>query len=193
MELIEKIRRHHHGRPEGTSKKVYLISGRSGQRRKPDHFAPILRDVARGLAIPGKIVPHRLRHSYATSLLTAGISITTLKALLGHRDIRMTLGYAAVTQETIRNELFAALSKIHSRYEITAFPMKTPDLRRGVIQAFYDVMRGVKKFTHEHGNPDSKALTRLLYRLNSLRHEFSVLLKLEDSPEVPATRPHPSP
>ncbi|MBF0491783.1 MAG: tyrosine-type recombinase/integrase [Deltaproteobacteria bacterium] len=52
---------------------------------------------------------HRLRHSYATSLLTGGLSIVSLMKLLGHRRIEMTLRYAKVTPSHLRNEYLKAI------------------------------------------------------------------------------------
>lgn len=178
VEVVEKIKRHHEIRgPQALDQ--YLISAPSGKRRGRGHFGQILLDITRDLTIPGKVTVHRLRHSFATSLLSAGLSITTLKILMGHRDIRMTLNYAAVTQETVRNEYFTALTKIRSHYEVASYPLKVPDLRVGVNRAFYDTQRQIKKFVKEHGNPDPVKLRRLLFRLNMLRHDFSVLLKID--------------
>jgi site-specific recombinase XerD len=177
VELVERIKRHHCLRPEPGTNNKYLISNPYGRRRSRAHFAAILHEVTKDLAIPGKVTLHRLRHSFATSLLSAGMSITTLKTLMGHRDIRMTLNYAAITQETIRNEYFTALTKVQSRYEVASYPLKTPDLRDGVSRAFYDAQKYIKKCSQEFGNPHPQKLKLLLYRLNSLRHEFSVLLK----------------
>lgn len=179
VEVVEKIKRHHSLRPEPGTKIVYLISNVSGRRRSGSHFGVIFQEVVKGLAIPGQIHIHRLRHTFATSLLSAGISITSLKALMGHRDIRMTLVYAAVTQETIRNEYFTALSKVGARYQTASFPLKLPDLRNGVNRSFYDAQKFIKKFVKENGNPNPEKLTKLLFRLNSLRHELSVLLKTD--------------
>ena len=53
---------------------------------------------------------HRLRHSFATSLLTAGVSLVSLMKLLGHRRIEMTLRYAKVTPSHLRDEYLRAVS-----------------------------------------------------------------------------------
>lgn len=177
VDLIKRIQNYHQLKSKCTSATRYLISNPWGRRRSGNHFNPVLRDVCKGLHVPGGILVHRLRHSFATSLLSAGISITTLKALLGHKDIRMTLNYAAVTQETIRREYFEALAKIHSRYDVASYPLKTPDLHTGMNRAFYEAQKLVKKTAEEKGSVDKTKLTRLLYRLNLLRHECSVLLK----------------
>lgn len=160
--------------------KHHLISNPTGRKRSAVHISAVLRNIMKDLTVPGPVVTHRLRHTFATSLLSAGINIATLKKLLGHTDIRMTLGYAAVTNETVRYEYFEALTKIREKYETASFPLKPTDLRSGVINSFNDVQKTIKKYVREHGDPNPAVLKRLLYRLNTLRHEFSVLLKLED-------------
>lgn len=46
-----------------------------------------------------RVHPHLLRHTYATRLVESGMNVKQVQYLLGHDDIRMTLGiYAHVTQ-----------------------------------------------------------------------------------------------
>lgn len=180
VELTTRIKSLHSLQPEKDTATKYLISGKYGRRRTQTHMAMVFADVTRGLSISGRANLHRLRHTFATTLLSAGMSLTGIKKLLGHRDIRMTLGYAAVTQESLRNEYFTALTKIENRYEVTSYKLKTPDLKQGVNRGFYDLAASIRKFVKEHGDPDSQKTSRLLYRLNTLRHDFTLLLKLDD-------------
>ena len=181
VDLVQKIKNIRANFPEPGSNTHYLISNPFGKRRSRAHFAAVLQDVTKDLAIPGKVNLHRLRHSFATSLLTAGMSLSAIKELLGHNDIRMTLNYAAVTQEKLRNEYFTALSKIQEQYHATSYRVRKPDFVEGINQSFYEAQRYIKKYSADIGNPDPDKLRKLLGRLMTLRQEFSDLLKLSQS------------
>ena len=59
---------------------------------------------------------HRLRHTYATSMLAGGMSLPSVMRILGHSDYRMTLRYAAITDSTVFTEFAAALVHNAERY-----------------------------------------------------------------------------
>jgi len=47
--------------------------------------------------IEKKVTPHALRHSFATHLIDTGTDVTTVQALLGHKNLRTTSVYTHVT------------------------------------------------------------------------------------------------
>ena len=57
-----------------------------------------------------RITPHSLRHSYATHLIEAGVSILDVQKILGHGSILTTVRYTHLT--TASNE--ATIVRINS-------------------------------------------------------------------------------
>jgi site-specific recombinase XerD len=49
------------------------------------------------------ISPHRMRHTFATHLVRAGVGLVTIRDLLGHRQITSTQIYLHVTAEDLRS------------------------------------------------------------------------------------------
>ena len=52
--------------------------------------------------IPKRVSPHRLRHTFATHLVKAGVQLVTIRDLLGHRLITSTQIYLHVTAADLR-------------------------------------------------------------------------------------------
>ena len=72
-----------------------------GVRRELDHAA--------GVAGLAHVTTHQLRHTYATALVNAGVSLQALMALLGHVSAEMSLRYGRLFDSTVRAEYERAL------------------------------------------------------------------------------------
>jgi len=112
LDLIDRIAQiRSHGRPlphpryRRPAQFLFTYLGRrltqQGVRRELDHAA----DVA-GLE---HVTSHQLRHTYATALVNAGVSLQALMALLGHVSAEMSLRYGRLFDSTVRAEYERAL------------------------------------------------------------------------------------
>jgi integrase len=81
-------------------------------------------DRATQTAELGHITPHQLRHTYATALVNAGVSLQALMALLGHMSAEMSLRYGRLFDTTVRAEYERALdlAKQQARTPTTGRP-----------------------------------------------------------------------
>ena len=73
---------------------------------------------------PMTITPHQLRHTYATTLANAGMSLQALMALLGHVTPEMTIRYATLASPTLRNAYDQAMGTM--RRQLTLTPVGRP-------------------------------------------------------------------
>ena len=69
------------------------------------------------------VTPHQLRHTYATALVNAGVSLQSLMALLGHTSAAMSLRYGKLFDTTVRTEYERALDLAKSH--IGVLPPRT--------------------------------------------------------------------
>ena len=67
---------------------------------------------------PLRVVPHQLRHTYATGLANAGMSMQALMALLGHTTPEMTLRYATLASPALHTAYETAMGRMRPRLPI---------------------------------------------------------------------------
>jgi len=65
------------------------------------------------------ITPHKLRHSCATLLLNAGVPVLTVQAILGHKHIDTTLGYARLYDGTVATDYYRAMGQVEQQLALT--------------------------------------------------------------------------
>ena len=58
------------------------------------------------------VTPHQLRHTFATTMVNAGVSLQALMALLGHVSAQMSLRYGRLFDSTVRAEYERALDLV---------------------------------------------------------------------------------
>ena len=72
------------------------------------------RALQRAGIAPSKYSFHTLRHTFATELLNAGISLRSLQELLGHKSLYEVIIYAQLYESTKRQEFYRAMATIES-------------------------------------------------------------------------------
>jgi site-specific recombinase XerD len=70
--------------------------------------------IAAAAGIRTRIVPHQFRHSFASEMLRAGVSLPVLMKLLGHKSPNMTMRYLEITLSDVQHEF--QLAQLHPRH-----------------------------------------------------------------------------
>lgn len=128
LEVIDRITQlRSHGRPlphpryRRPAQFLFTYLGRrltqQGIRRELDHAT-----TTAGL---GHVTSHQLRHTYATALVNAGVSLQALMALLGHASAEMSLRYGRLFDATVRAEYERALD-LAKQNTAAAAPTSSP-------------------------------------------------------------------
>ncbi|MEO5899256.1 MAG: tyrosine-type recombinase/integrase [Ilumatobacteraceae bacterium] len=97
----------------------------NGRHLGPARIQQGLRAAIRGAGLTGpdgrpiRVVAHQLRHTYATSLVNAGMSLQALMSLLGHSSPEMTIRYAQLASPTLRAAYDQAIGKLRRRIPVS--------------------------------------------------------------------------
>lgn len=59
-----------------------------------------------------KANPHRFRHTFATDLIRAGISLPALMQLMGHAQIETTMVYVSITPQDVYHQYVRAVAQL---------------------------------------------------------------------------------
>jgi site-specific recombinase XerD len=87
-----------------------------------------------------KVHPHQLRHSCATLLLNAGAPVTTVQAILGHKNIDTTLGYARLYDGTLAADYYRAMRTVERQLALPEDRLVEPP-SPGELVALVDALR----------------------------------------------------
>ncbi len=185
--LIRLIRRKRGKRPATTDPESgkpldLLLCHRDGAPIYHSVFNYRLKSAAKDGGIEDNVHAHRLRHTYATELLRNGVSLPGIMKLLGHRTLRMTLLYAAITNEDLGRNYLAAIEKANRRYSeidvLTALESRTRNEPDGNIELAFDQLLSrlqARRFDEED-TERRKRLQRIVERLRRVRKGLDDLI-----------------
>jgi integrase len=109
-----------------TGRPTEFLLTHHGRRITAYYLRDLLTRVAANAGLP-HITPHQLRHTYATALVNAGVSLQSLMALLGHASAEMSLRYGRLFDATVRNEYERALTQ--AKQHLGTMPTTPPGSR----------------------------------------------------------------
>jgi integrase len=124
-----------------------------------------LHEVSASAGIPGRIVPHQLRHTYASEMLRCGIDLPALMKLLGHASPEMTMVYLDIALTDLHREFELALAK--PRHLAPPPPTSAAPTRAGftgVIDSLLTAQHVVEMYRRTLSNSSPR---RILDRLNN--------------------------
>jgi integrase len=129
-----------------------------------------LHAVCAAAGIAKRIVPHQLRHTYASEMLRSGVEFLSIMKLLGHTSPEMTMLYLDIALTDLQREFHAA--RAHPRHFTPQPRTEIPSARAGldgVVDALVTTQRVVAMFrrTLPNGAP-RRCLDRVSNRLTKI-------------------------
>lgn len=97
----------------GTEQHSRYVFAREGKPMKKGYLCKQLQAAGKRAGL--NVVPHRLRHTFATQLLNVGCMVTSIQKLLGHTNLNTTMTYARAFDRTVMLDYFRAVDAIETQ------------------------------------------------------------------------------
>jgi integrase len=110
IQLLDHYLRLERPHPCSAALFVLLKGVARGTRMTPAGLRSLFRYHRRTTGIP-LANPHRFRHTFASDMVRAGMSLPALMQLMGHSDIQTTLHYVQVTPQDVYLEYARAVAQ----------------------------------------------------------------------------------
>ena len=170
---------------DAASLSPFLLPRRlSGHDAACNALRDYLAEAAQQAGCSARVTPHQLRHTYATEMLRAGVSLPGVMQLLGHRTIQMTLLYVQVSQTDLQQQYHLArqrMAGLHSMPKLVA-PTEAnagiPAITNSLAATRHLLEMYRRQLSDDHAR---RKLLRLLNRLSKIAtelHRLSSPLKI---------------
>jgi integrase len=113
-ELVELIATWQHDNAVHIARHRRLLTDGTGRVGR-DRVARMVKRVGKRAGV-GHVHPHRLRHTVATQAINRGMRLEAVAALLGHKNLEMTLIYARIADRTVAEEYFDVSTRVDHLY-----------------------------------------------------------------------------
>jgi integrase len=156
--------------------KDFLVSPTRSRKTLICDLRATLHQIAAAVGISTRIVPHQFRHTYATEMLRAGVSLPAVMKLLGHTTPRMTMLYVEITQMDLQREF--QLARSHPRHLVppprAPLPVTAPHANRASLLVSLRASQHVLEMCRRGASDDTtrRLFTRLENRLMKIIAEI---------------------
>jgi site-specific recombinase XerD len=147
-----------------------LLSRPRGKQALIRQLRYCLHELTAAAGITTRIVPHQLRHTYASEMIRSGVTLPALMKLLGHTDPEMTMRYVDVTSNDLQREYHLARTKPRHIIPQPKAPAISPRTGLdGVIDSLLFAQHAVEMFRRSLPDGSSRrCLDRLSNRLTKI-------------------------
>lgn len=155
----------------------FLLARPRGRTRVGYELRLALHQIAATVGIAARIVPHQFRHTFATEMLRAGVSLPVLMKLLGHKTPKMTLRYLEVSLADVQREFQLAQSQPRHLAPLPKTPSTSPaaDLS-GLLASLHAAQHVLEMFRRTlPDGPKRRLLERLANRLTKIASEAQTI------------------
>jgi integrase/recombinase XerD len=157
---------------------VTLLLRKDGRRMSYEIMKNALIAAARQAGCSSRVTPHRLRHTYATTMLRAGANLLAVKQLLGHKSIEMTLRYLEVNQLDMQREYHRARQEMRfptiPKITRTRENLALPTLLHSVAETHHLMEMFRRQLEDAHLQ---RKMAHLINRLEKISSEISKFAK----------------
>lgn len=163
--------------PESAAR--YLMVGPRGKHPGVDAYRATLKNLTAHLSTTEHIHPHRFRHTFATEMIRAGMTVQVLMKILGHSHASMTLRYVEVATTDLRRDYDKAIAQLSV---LNNLPLPEPVFRHAEPTHLRDIMdilvQIIDALRRDNANTIMDApLARFVKRLRRTRKDLNRFLE----------------